>query len=121
MSILIGWIIVGIGGTIYAAMRGGGLLKWLFIGIIFGPFALVHAVVSCVRCPSCDKRVNTKATMCPFCKIKMPDRKSAIDMKHCAIELTLFAIIIALSYSAIRMGYLKDAVSQLPIVSYLNL
>jgi hypothetical protein len=107
MSILIGWIVLGIIGTVYASMRGGHFLKWLVIGIIGGPFALVHAVVSCVRCPVCSKRVNTKANMCPFCRVRMPDRKGAIDIKHCAVELALFAVIIALIYSALRMGYLN--------------
>ncbi|MBN2161102.1 MAG: hypothetical protein JW807_17075 [Spirochaetes bacterium] len=121
MIILIGWITIGVMGTVYATMRGGNFLKWLIIGVIGGPFALVHAAVSCVRCPVCGKRVNIKAQMCPFCRVKMPERKRAVDIGHCVIELALFAVIIGLIYAAMRMGYLKGAVSQLPFADYIRL
>jgi hypothetical protein len=121
MGILIGWMIIGVMGTIYATMRGGNFLKWLIIGIIGGPFGLVHAAISCVRCPVCNKRVNTKANMCPFCRVKMPERKGAVNIKRCAVELALFAVIIALIYSALRTGYLKGAIEQLPFLSSVSL
>jgi hypothetical protein len=117
MSILIGWMIIGVMGTMYATMRGGNFLKWLIIGVIGGPFGLVHATVSCVRCPACSKRVNTKATMCPFCRVRMPGRKGAIDIKHGAFELALFAVIIVLIYSALRMGYLNGVFDQVPYIN----
>lgn len=121
MIVLIGWIVLGVIGTAYASMRGGIFFKWLIIGIVFGPFALVHALVHCVRCPVCSKLVNTKAKMCPFCRIKMPDRKGAINIKRCAVELALFAIIVAIMYWAMRMGYLKGAISELPFAGVITL
>ncbi|MBN1495149.1 MAG: hypothetical protein JXA07_00160 [Spirochaetes bacterium] len=119
MIVLIGWMIIGIMGTVYASMRGGSFMKWLLIGVIGGPFGLVHAAVSCFRCPVCGKRVNSKAPMCPFCRVKMPGRKSAVDIRHCVIELALFTVIIGLIYAAMRMGYLKDALEELPYVNEL--
>lgn len=119
MSVLIGWMIIGVMGTAYASMRGGNFVKWIIIGIIGGPFGLVHAVVSCVRCPVCAKRVNTRATMCPFCRVKMPERKGAVRIRHVAVELALFAVIIGLIYAAMRMGYLQDALDQLPYINEL--
>ncbi len=101
------WIIIGIIGTIIAAMRGGRLFKWLIIGIICGPFAFIHVLMSGVRCPACNKWVNSDAIMCPSCHLKMQKGEGKTSAAKLIIELILFAAIIGLIYIFDYMGFIN--------------
>ena len=101
------WIIIGIIGTIIAAVRGGRVFKWIIIGVVFGPFAVIHILISGVRCPACNKWVNSDAKMCPSCHLKMPQRDKKIYVKNCILELILFAALIGLLYFLDYKGFIN--------------
>jgi len=101
------WIIIGIIGTIIAAVRGGRVFKWLIMGVVLGPFALIHILVSGVRCPACDKWVNPDATMCPSCHLKMPQRERKVNVAKLIIELVLFAAVIGVICFLYYKGFIN--------------
>lgn len=100
------WIIIGIIGTVIAAVRGGRVFKWLIIGVVCGPFALIHIVLSGVRCPACNKWVSPDATMCPSCHLKMPQREKKVNVAKIIIELALFAAVIGVICFLYYKGYI---------------
>lgn len=70
LVILFGWIVCGAFAAYIAAQRGASGCLWLFLGFVFGPFALAASFVASSGrvCPRCKSSVHPEATRCAKCQ-----------------------------------------------------
>lgn len=66
IAILI-WIVFGIAAAMVASNRGASGSLWFALGVLLGPIGFALAFTNGVKCPKCDSRISTKATICPRC------------------------------------------------------
>lgn len=89
MEVLTIWILFGVVAAATASRNGRTGCGWFLLGIIFGPFALIVALL-----PSSKEKDTSKAyesgsygeyKKCPFCAEVI--KKEAIKWKHCSSDL----------------------------------
>lgn len=68
MEWLIIWVLFGIGAAIIASNKGASGGLWFFLGILFGPFALLFALFQGKECPHCKSKIHEEAKVCPKCQ-----------------------------------------------------
>jgi hypothetical protein len=71
MEFLVIWLIFGVCAAVVASNRGESGCLWFLVGVMLGPIGFAIAFTTGVKCPSCDKRISTKADTCPHCRRDM--------------------------------------------------
>jgi len=78
VSIVFLWICFAVVTAIAGSSRGRAPALWALLGLLFGPFALVAALVlprklghTHVACPACAEPVLRAATICRYCGSKL--------------------------------------------------
>lgn len=67
------WIVCWIATIIIASKKGEGCLAVL-TGFLFGPIALIFAIVGIgnkIKCPFCQELIEKKAIICPHCRSEL--------------------------------------------------
>jgi hypothetical protein len=70
MSIFIFLLLCGAIAAMIGSKKGEAGMAF-FIGLIFGPFGILFAILSNgnrIDCPHCRERINRKASICPHCR-----------------------------------------------------
>jgi len=63
---------------IIAISKGSKSITWFFIGVLFGPFALIAAlIITGVECPYCKKKIHKDALICPYCNKELKSDKDS--------------------------------------------
>lgn len=81
MGYFVFWLLCGVASAVIASDKGRSGVAWFFLGVLFGPFALV--VAACLSrigppakegpapgtrpCPHCRERIFEAARVCRFC------------------------------------------------------
>ena len=64
------WLLCGIVAAMIGQKKGEGCMAFI-IGVLFGPFGILFALLSKgnrVTCPHCRETVHKDATVCPHCQ-----------------------------------------------------
>lgn len=67
------WIACWIGTIVISSKKGEGCLA-VFTGFIFGPVALIFAIIGTgnkIKCPFCQELIDKKALICPHCRSEL--------------------------------------------------
>ena len=72
LSISVIQVIFAVACVIVAERRGGQPIIWFFLGLIFGPLALIVALTGGKKCPHCQTWIPKEATVCRECKREVP-------------------------------------------------
>ena len=77
MEILVGlflWVLFGVFSAMIASTKGRSAGGWFFMGLIFGPFGLLVALLPATeksgatrKCPDCAEVVKAEAMVCKHC------------------------------------------------------
>jgi len=83
MDFLITWVLIGLVSAIIAARKGHSGCGWFVLGILFGPFSLVFALLvprnpalsarmtlqgkARRTCPHCAEQIRSEAVRCSYC------------------------------------------------------
>lgn len=64
------WLLCGLIAAAIGSSKGEAGTGF-FVGVIFGPFGILFALLSAGNrrpCPACQEKVHRKATVCPHCR-----------------------------------------------------
>ena len=61
------WILCGIGAAVVTSNRGSSGCLWFGLGVILGPIGWALAFTEGKRCPQCDRKISSRAEVCPYC------------------------------------------------------
>lgn len=75
MEILGLWFLFGVCAAVVASQRGGNGCVWLLIGFFLGPIGFALAFTQGVTCEYCGKKISTKASFCPYCRVATSETK----------------------------------------------
>lgn len=70
MPLFLFWILCGVAASIIGARKGEGCMSFI-VGMIFGPFGILFAVLSKgnrKECEHCREWINNLARVCPHCQ-----------------------------------------------------
>ena len=69
----LGWLGCGIVTAQNAMRRGGGIVKWILLGILLGPVGL-YIVFRFLdhKCPDCRSPILRGIRLCPICNAEIP-------------------------------------------------
>lgn len=68
------WLIMGLVVAYIASKKGRSFVGWFIYGILLWPIALIHIALSSnngQKCTKCFSNIDSRATICPFCKHKI--------------------------------------------------
>ena len=82
MELFFFWLLCAIFSAILAAHKNRSAVGWFFVGLLFGPFGLLVAVMPEIR-PEGQGAESTRA--CPFCAEEI--QRAAIVCKHCGRDV----------------------------------
>lgn len=71
MEFFVLWLLFAIATGIVASRRGGSAGFWGFLGLVFGPFALLAAFTVGKACPACRSKIHKQAPRCPRCQAQV--------------------------------------------------
>lgn len=77
------WVICWIATVIISSKKGEGCIS-VFTGFLFGPIALIFAIVGTgnkVKCPYCKELIDKKAIKCPHCQTEISKLPEYGDIK----------------------------------------
>jgi uncharacterized membrane protein len=60
-------IISAVACIFIAEKRGGSPLAWFFLGIVFGPLAIIVSLTAGKRCQECYSIIPKEAKKCRYC------------------------------------------------------
>jgi hypothetical protein len=69
MEIMALWVLCGLIACAIGSRKGEGCLAF-FVGMLFGPFGIIFAIISSgnrIICPYCKELVNKLAVVCCHC------------------------------------------------------
>lgn len=75
MELVLIWCLFGIVAAVIANTKGRSGCGWFLLGMLFGPFALVIALLPSMaqrECPYCAERVREEAIKCKHCGSSLP-------------------------------------------------
>jgi hypothetical protein len=70
------WILCVVASTMIGARKGAPVAGF-FLGVFFGPFGILFAVLirgDYVRCAFCKELIRFDATVCPHCRKDVPSK-----------------------------------------------
>lgn len=68
MLLVLVWLFFGFLAGVVGTNRSGGWAMWFFLGLVFGPFALLAAFFAGKECPYCKHTTHVDAVVCPHCQ-----------------------------------------------------
>lgn len=74
IGIILFWLFCGIVAAMIGSKKGEGCFSFI-IGLIFGPFGIVFALLSKgnrKECPHCKELIHKDAKVCPHCQKELP-------------------------------------------------
>lgn len=79
MTYIVVWVLFGIAAAMFAGFNGRSVAGWFFLGCLFGPFALLFALIlgrpeeeGVRKCPFCAELVKKEAVVCKHCGNDLP-------------------------------------------------
>jgi hypothetical protein len=95
VEVFVVWLLFGVAAAMVAANKGLGGCLWFGLGILFGPFGLIFALVTPAdqqgvetkalqsgamkRCPSCAELVRADASRCRYCHADVGGERTPFD------------------------------------------
>jgi hypothetical protein len=99
--LILGWLLCGLIAGAIGKRKGEGFLSFI-IGIIFGPFGILFALISKgnrINCPYCKELVHKDAVRCSHCQKDLPEKinNSASSSNYLSTNSVLAIIIIGIT------------------------
>jgi len=98
---ILGWLLCGLIAGAIGKRKGEGFLSFI-IGIIFGPFGILFALISKgnrINCPYCKELVHKDAIRCSHCQKDLPEKinNSTSSSKYLSNNSILSIVIIGMT------------------------